>query len=392
MGKIPAYDGGKPAFKEKVHLRSHQLFDLTHGWHANMLDRVKELSNGFFVRKFENNLKRKVGDVYVAATSSCTDGLVMALLAYKARMNNRNQKYVIVPAFTFSATVHAIKLAGLSPCFVDIDESLCLCPLKLERMLEQISPQVCAILGVHVFGLPADMNAIHALGEQYSIPVLYDAAHAIGASYEGQKLAEVDTCVYSFSPTKPVTCGEGGAVATKDRELYEAIVSMRNYAKTDNDAQYFNVGLSARMSELNAIYGILSLSQEEKNRRLRNGLRNIYYHQLSPRDGILVQRQPEGRYSSNYDFTIFIDADEFGCNRDDLAVALAAENIETRKYFPNLKSTVLYGAELSDELELTDEYSRSALSLPMHTGLKPEDAFIICDTIIKIQEYQKQDG
>ncbi len=199
----------------------------------------KQLTNGAYVRKFEEAAAEYLGVAHCVAVSSCTAGLLLVLKALDLSGE------VILPSFTFHATAHAVVWNGLTPVFADCDaKTFCVAP---EAVRAQVSNATAAILAVHLFGNPAAIEELEEISAELQIPLVFDAAHAFGSSSHGKPIGGFGTAeVFSFSPTKLVVAGEGGLVATRDARLAERLRAARNYG----DAGNYNpevLGVNARL-------------------------------------------------------------------------------------------------------------------------------------------------
>lgn len=377
----PAVLGGKPAFEKMLPI----IKPTTASTWETIQSRAKELftsgqlsGNQKHIQKFELLLSKATGAKYNVAVSSCTSGLMLTLLALGISGSE-----VIMPSFTFSATAHAVTWAGCKPVFADIDDTFCLNP---ESVKAKITKKTGAILAVHMYGLPCNLEAFADISFEYFIPVVYDAAHAIGVTIHGAGIGQFGVAnVYSFSPTKLITTLEGGAIATNNPELARRLYLDRNYSNLPN-YQCERVGLSARMDEFRALVGIDQLSSLNTAIANRNACVKAFKNSLLVDDtpGILFQRIPEHYQSTHKDLSIVIVEQVFGLNREELGKALVKENIMTKRYFyPPIHELKPYKQYASD-LSKTKFVSRRVLSLPIHNDMKPETAVKIAKTIHQI--------
>src|SRR5215472_9958628 len=264
------------------------------GWEDGMV------TTGSVVRAFEQEVCRRTGAAEAVAISSCTAGLMLAIRALDLPAGAE----VIVPSFTFAATAQALVWNGLVPVFCDCaPESLTLDPVDIERNL---SPRTAAICPVYVYGLPPDVDALLALG----------------------------ACeVFSLSPTKVVTAVEGGVICTGDPNLAARLRSMRDYGKDPADGEdMVYLGLSARMSEMHAAVGLLSLQRLDELVKARRVLIERYTSRLGQLPGCRAQTPPDDRMSSGNYFVLFI-GERARMSRDDVRANLKAQGIQTKRYF-----------------------------------------------------------
>jgi len=325
-----------PAFPETVPLAAPTLPAVD-----GILDEIRrlllqsQLTNAETVRRFEQEAAEYLGVPECVAVSSCTSGLMLT-----ERLMGLSGE-VIVPSFTFFATGHSLLWNGLEPVMVDCDpDSFNLDPRRAE---EAVSTRTSAILGVHIFGCPAPVKELEEIARRRGLSLIFDGAHAFGAEVTGASVARWgDATVYSLTPTKPLVAGEGGLIATRDSELAGRLRQARNYGKGD-DYDCRLLGLNARMTEIQAALGRAGLPLVDEGVRRRNELAAIYEERLRAVPGLRMQAVESSLRSSRKDFPIVIDPPVFGRTRDELDSILAADNIETRRYFdPPLHRQQLY--------------------------------------------------
>jgi dTDP-4-amino-4,6-dideoxygalactose transaminase len=286
------------------------------------------------------------------------------------------------------ATVSSLVWAGLRPVFADVDLGTTnLDPAAAEAA---ITPATSAIVAVHNFGNPADIDALQGIAARHSLKLVFDAAHGFGALYQGVPVGpQGDANVYSLSPTKLLVAGEGGIVATNNDDLAEKIRIGREYGNDGNYDSLF-AGINARMPELSALLGLHSLGLLEAAARHRNELVDLYRERLGKLPGIGFQEVRAGNRNSYREFSIFVDSDAFGMTRDDLAAALAAENIDTRKYYePPVHRQTAYReyAPLNGQLANTQMLSSRSLALPIWSHMDTGTAGDICQAVERIHDW-----
>jgi dTDP-4-amino-4,6-dideoxygalactose transaminase len=339
----------------------------------------KQLTNGAYVRKFEEAAAEYLGVEHCVAVSSCTAGLLLVLKALDLRGE------VILPSFTFHATAHAVVWNGLTPVFADCDaKTFCVAP---EAVRAQVSIRTAGILAVHLFGNPAAVKELEEIASELQIPLVFDAAHAFGSISRGKHVGGFGTAeVFSFSPTKLVVAGEGGLVATRDARLAEKLRAARNYGDAGNyDPEV--LGVNARMSEINAAMALHGLAGLDARIERRNEIRLRYERNLRDVAGIRFQEVSEGGRSTFKDFSAIVDEKEFGHSRDWLVELLHLENIGARKYFsPPVHRQKLYSAMWDGRaLPVTDSVSDGVVSLPIYSSLTDESVDKVCEVIRRAQ-------
>ena len=379
----PAVLGGSPAFWDKIPLCRPTLPDF-----SELSERFSEvfetglITNGKYVKELEDKCVELFGVRNAVAVASCTSGLMLTMKALELSGE------VIVPSFTFSATVHAILWNGLKPVFVDCDPETFNIDTNLIR--EKVTSKTSAILGVYIFGNPPDISKLEEISTENNLRLILDAAHAMGSKYHGRYAGNFgDAEVFSLSPTKLVPAGEGGVITTNDDELARKLRIGRDYGNPgDYNCEY--VGLNARLTEFNAILAIRNLRDLEENVRKRNRLVDVYRFFLQKLPGISFQKVEPGDRSNYKDFSILIDPDRFGLDRDALAYCLEKENVSTRKYyFPPVHAQNACRLACGDgpqDLPVTEHLSQNILSLPLYSHMSDEEAVRIAEVIQRIHE------
>ncbi|RPI30750.1 MAG: DegT/DnrJ/EryC1/StrS family aminotransferase, partial [Chloroflexota bacterium] len=375
---LPALLGGKPAFESKVPMVRPVLpkfEDMEEGIRYILSSGM--VTRGRYLEAFENAVAGHLGCRHALAVSSCTSGLI---LSYKGLGLTGE---VVVPSFTFMATVSALAWCGLKPVFADVDRlTVTLDPASAEAA---ITPNTTAIVAVHNFGNPACIQELEAIARRRGLKLIFDAAHGFGALYRGQPVGgQGDSQVFSMSPTKLLITGEGGMVATNDDELASKVRIGREYG---NDGKYDSAfpGLNARMPEINALMGLQSLKQLETAALNRNRTAALFRQELGKLPGIGFQEvHPQDR-NSYREFSLTIDEPAFGVSRDQLATALAAENIDSRKYYdpPVHRQTAYLPFYDGKPLPNTDWLAANSLSLPMWSKMEDDVVLRICEAFSK---------
>lgn len=330
------------------------------------------LTNAALVGRLEAAVCERLGVKYCVAVSSCTSGLMMVLRALGLSGE------IIVPSFTFFATGHTALWNGLRPVFANSRlDTWNVSPEDVER---KITEKTSAILAVHLYGNPCDIPALEHLARGHGLKLIFDAAHAFGSAYRGKPIGCFgDAEVFSLSPTKLLIAGEGGLVTTNDAKLAVAIRAMRNYG----DLGAYNpewLGMNARMSEFNAALALHGLPLVDAKVRRRNGVAQMYTERLCSLPGVRFQTVHPDDTCTFKDYSIHITPEDAGITRDELASALLAENIETKKYFyPPLHQQTLYAKfheRGRDDLGPTEFLADGILSLPIYESL-PDDTITV---------------
>ena len=383
----PAVLGGKPAFSDVFQFAQPTIPELSEiSTELKEIFSTKNITNGRYVHEFEKEIAKYLGVKHAVAVSCCTSGLILTCKSLELTGE------VIVPSFTFSATVQALVWNNLKPVFVDCDPKNFNINAKLIEDL--ITPRTSAIMAVHVFGMPADIDALVKITKKHGLKLIFDSAHAIGAKYDGKLVGGFgDAEVFSLSPTKVLTSGEGGIVATNDDALAKNIRIGRDYANPgDYNCQF--AGLNARMAEFNAILGLKGLETMEEKVISRNRLAEVYKKNLKNVPGISFQEGTPGSRSTYKDLSILVEPELFGLSRKILAECLDKENIRTKKYYypPIHRQKFITSLFKVDEnkLKVTNHVSENILSLPMFTHMEEKDIITICNAAKNIRAHSSE--
>jgi dTDP-4-amino-4,6-dideoxygalactose transaminase len=378
---MPAILGDQPIFNQKIQIVKPFLPQI-----AELHDDVQNIlqtgmvTKGKYLEQLESTIAQFLGVKYAIGVSSCTTGL---MLTYKCLGLTGE---VIVPSFTFMATVSSMVWCNLFPVYIDVDkETTNLDPAQVENA---ITKRTSAIVAVHNFGNPAEIQFLEEIAKRHQLKLIFDAAHGFGSLYQGHPVgSQGDVQVFSLSPTKLLITGEGGIVATNDDELAKKIRMGREYG---NDGHYDSAlaGMNARLGEFNCLLGLHSLKMLETAVQNRNEIATVYQEILGKIPGIHFQVIYPGNRSSYKDFSITIDADKFGLTRDELALALLEENVDTRKYYePPVHRQYAYRTYYQGQALPNTEYlARTSLSLPMWSNMSIDIAMGICEAIVKAHE------
>jgi len=338
-------------------------------------------SNGLLhVKEFERSLSRYLKVKYCVCVNSGTAGLILAIKALGL------DKEVIVPSFTFSGSVHALAWNGIVPKFVDIDKvSL---NLDMDKVRQNITSKVTAILAVHMFGNPCDIYELEKIAKDHRLRLIFDSAHAFGSQYEGKMIGGFgDLEVFSFQTTKVLSTIEGGVVTTNSKDLYEKMLILRSQGNR-GDGNCLYVGLNARIHPMAALLGRLNLKTMDKDIRARQKLGEFYFYQLSKVPGIGLQGINK-KSDHNYQYIpIIIDKNAFGMSRDRLVEKLEKNNISIRKYFypPVHKFNCYRHIKTGSSLKNTEFVSDNVICLPFYGSMRPDTIKYICKNILRIHQ------
>ena len=333
-------------------------------------------NSGPFHQQLEKALAAHLGIEYLSLFTNGTLALVTALQALRITGE------VITTPYSFVATAHSLLWNGIKPVFVDIDEeSMDLDPAKIEAA---ITPQTTAIVPVHCYGRPCNVEAIQKIADNYNLKVIYDAAHAFGVLENGKSiLNHGDMSILSFHATKVFNTFEGGAIVCHDAKSKQRIDHLKNFGFVD-ETTVVAPGINGKMSEINAAFGLLQLEHIEHAVESRRQLDNYYREMLHGIKGITIPLyQPDVLANYSY-FPVLVERD-YPLGRDALYQLLRDEQIYARRYFyPLISDFPMYRGLPSasqTNLPVATEISKKILCLPIYPALQFDDVYRIAHVI-----------
>ena len=336
-------------------------------------------STGPYVAKFERDFAGFCESRAAVSVANGTVALHLALLALDVAPGDE----VIVPSLTYVATANAVRYVGGQPIFVDVDPATwCLDPTLIEAA---VTPRTRGIIAVHLYGHPADMDAINVIAQRHELWVVEDAAEAHGARYKGRAVGSLaSVATFSFYGNKILTSGEGGAVTVSDPELERRVRLYRGQG-VDPERRYFFpvVGYNYRLTNVACA---LLCAQLERWQYLSAGRRRVfdwYQERLADVPGIGLQPVAPWASSAPWLFCITVDEKRFGKSRDDLAVELDAAEIETRPFFFPLHRLPPYEGRpgAAQALPVTDALAAAGMNLPTYSQMTLADVERVTDAI-----------
>lgn len=364
--------GGPPAFAEPLHVGRPNIGERSrlHERIEGALDRRWLANDGPLVAEFERRVAELMDVEHCVATASATAGL--QLVARALGLTGE----VVMPSFTFIGTAHALAWLGITPVFADVDvRTHNVDPAAVERMLSQ---RTSAIVGVHLWGRPCDVDALEELASSHNLALLFDAAHALGCTYRGRSVGRSGHAeVFSFHATKVASAGEGGAVTTNDPELARRVRLMRNFGFVEYD-RVVGIGTNAKMNELSAAMGLTSVDGFDEFVEVNRRNHARYALELAGIPGVrLIDHDPAERHNYHYVVAEF----EAPGLRDELVTVLHAENVLVRRYFaPGCHRLEPYVATAT-RLPATEALCTRVLTLPTGTSVAEDDIATICAVI-----------
>lgn len=332
-------------------------------------------SLGHYINEFEKKFAEFVGTKYALTTSNGTTSLHLALVSLGIKRGDE----VIIPDLTFIATANAVAYTGARPVFIDIEsETWCIDP---EAIRKAITKKTKAIIPVHLYGHPADMDPIVRIAKEFGLYVIEDAAEAHGAEYKGKKVGSIgDAGVFSFYGNKIITCGEGGMITTNNEELYEKAVFLRDHAMS-KEKRYWHteIGFNYRMTNLQAALGLAQLKRIDK---LIEKKRKIFeWYKRYMKDIDCIRLNPEKEWAKNVFWMVCLALDkDLGISRDELMVKLRDKGIDTRPFFYPISQMPMYTNGRINPVAY--DISMRGLNLPSGANLSMNKIMIICEKVI----------
>jgi perosamine synthetase len=337
-------------------------------------------STGPYVTRFEQEFAAACGTKAAVAVCNGTVALHLALLTIGVRPGDE----VLIPSLTYVATANSVRYVGAEPVFVDVDENTwCIDPTRLEQA---ITRRTKGIIAVHLYGHPADMDAINHIAAVHGLWVIEDAAEAHFATYKSRPvggLAQMAT--FSFYGNKLITCGEGGAITLNDPALELRMRTLRGQGMDPQRRYYFPItGYNFRLT--NVASAILCAQMERRHNIVgrRREIFDKYTKLLSGVSGISFQPIAHWAQPALWLFCITVDESEYGQSRDELATLLASENIDTRPFFVPLHTLPPFREESrirNEHLPVTDRLAATGMNLPTYNGLLDSDIERIAEVI-----------
>lgn len=341
----------------------------------------KILTNGGPMHKeFESKLCEYLEIEHISLFTNGTIALVTALQSLRITGE------VITTPYSFVATAHSLLWNGITPVFVDIDpKSLNIDPNKIEAA---ITPRTTAIMPVHCYGSPCDMEKIEAIADNYNLKVIYDAAHAFGVKKNNKTiLSNGDLSVLSFHATKIFNTFEGGAIVSPDAKTKQRIDHLKNFGFV-NETTVVAAGINGKMSEFNAALGLIQLKYIDEIIQKRKKIAQKYFSAINEIKGISTVIDTNNSTTNFSYFPILIE-DSYPMSRDDLYEKFKIENIHCRRYFYPLISSFPMYRNLPNNIEkatpIAQKISNQVLCLPIYPDLEDSEIERIIDLLTNIQ-------
>ncbi len=338
-------------------------------------------SKGKYITEFEEKFSSYCGAKYGIAASNGTTALHLALASIGLKPGDE----VIIPTFTMIATANSVTYTGAKPVLVD-SESVTwnIDPAKIE---EKITRKTKAIMVMHTYGHPCDMDPILELAEKHNLYVIEDAAEAHGAEYKGKRVGALgDAGCFSFYANKIITTGEGGMIVTNDEKIAEMAKLLRDQAFEPKRFFHQHIGFNYRMTNLQAAIGVAQMELIDKSVETRRRNAKLYNSSLRGVEGITLP--PEALWAKNvyWMYTVLVE-DSFGMKRDKLMGYLREKGIDTRSAFYPIHVQPVYAKQYKKEkYPVAEELSRKGINLPSGNTLTKDQIKYIVESIISAKE------
>lgn len=329
-----------------------------------------------------NELETKLQEVLkVPNVSLFNNGTIALLVALKALDLPYGSEIITTP-FTFAATPHCIVWNNCKPVFCDIEPDTM--TIDADKIEDLITPNTSAILGVHVYGFPCDVEKIDKIAKKHNLKVIYDGAHTFSTEINNKGIGTFgDITMFSFHATKLYNTIEGGCLTYNDESLKRKIYNLRNFG-IQSEEVVEDVGINGKMNEFQAAMGLENLKIFRDEQAKREKLRAFYTENLSNVKGIRIPKMPEG-VTNSYQYYPIVIEDDYPLTRDELYEKFKTLNIYTRKYFyPACHDYDCYKNDLAvklSNLSVVDDLKHKVLCLPYYGELTQSTAEKICEVI-----------
>lgn len=324
-------------------------------------------SLGSYIERFESEFAAYCGAKYGVSTSNGTVALHLALLALGIGKGDE----VIVPTLTFVASANAVLYTGATPIFVDADEKTW--TIDTKQILNKITSKTKAIIPVHLYGHPCDMEAINAIARAKHLFVIEDAAEAHGATFKDKKVGNLGTIgCFSFYGNKTITTGEGGMVVTNNKRLADKARFLKDHAMSKTKKYYHPIlGYNYRMTNIQAAIGLAQLEQIQKFLDKKIKIAHMYNQLLGAAHGVVIPPKAGWATNSYWMYSVLIDKVKYGMSRDQLIQALKKHNIDSRPFFVPMHKLPMYRTD--EVFPVAEKLALQGINLPSSTRLSDAD-------------------
>lgn len=341
------------------------------------LDSTWISSKGSFINVFEKSFANYINIEHATGVCNGTVAIHLALVALGINQGDE----VIVPTFTYIASVNPIVQVGATPVFVDSErKSWQMSPEDIEQ---KITPKTKAIIVVHLYGHPCDMDKIMKIAQKHNLLVIEDCAEAIGTRYKGQHVGTFgDVATFSFFGNKTITCGEGGMVVTNDQTIYDRLVHFKGQGLAKyREYWHDTIGFNYRMTNIQAAIGLAQLEQIETFLKKKQEIACWYCEYLKD-SSIEFHKPVEDVYHSFWMCSILVEKSQL---RDELRDYLKSYGIETRPTFYPIHTMPMYAKNFIKHT-IAEDLAGRGINLPSYPALEKSDVEYICRRIREFYE------
>jgi UDP-4-amino-4,6-dideoxy-N-acetyl-beta-L-altrosamine transaminase len=349
------------------------------------------ITQGPKIKEFEEALCQYIGTKYAVVVSSGTAALHLACLAIGLKKGDE----AITTPITFVATANSIIYSGAEPKFAEIDYKTV--NIDPQQIRKKITKKTKAILPVHFAGLACDMEEINKIARDNHLIVIEDAAHALGAEYKNSKVGSCkysDLAIFSFHPVKHITTGEGGAITTNNKKLYEKLIALRSHGiyKNKNMTKKYGLwyyemrelGFNYRMNDIQCALGISQLRKIDSFIERRKEIANIYNKALAEIANVELQDVPENRKHSYHLYLLKIDFNKLGISRQSFTNRLRRIGIQTQVHYIPVYRQPYYRSRCNisfSSFPKSEKYYQQALSIPIYPLMSNKDVIYVSRAI-----------
>lgn len=335
-------------------------------------------SVGSYVYKFEEDFRKYVGSESSVVTMNGTSALQLALLSLGIGKGDE----VIVPSMTFVASVNPIIYVGAEPVFVDVCRDTYV--MDTSKIEELITENTKAIMPVHLYGHPVEMDELMKIAKRHNLYVIEDATESLGSTYKGKHTGTIgDIGCFSFNGNKLITTGAGGMLVTNDVKLGEKAKYLSNQAKTIKDNGFMihlDTGYNFRMPNILAAMGCAQLEVIDEYIKSKKENADYYSELLKGVKGITLPTQKKGCFNVNWLYSILIE-DDYEMSRDEMIFEMRQNGIETRPFFYPTHMMDIYKKYRRGSMKITEELKEKGLCLPSFVGLKKNEINLVCEIL-----------
>ncbi|GAA0832546.1 MAG: glutamine--scyllo-inositol aminotransferase [Cupriavidus sp.] len=337
-----------------------------------------------YIHKFEQGFAEHLGVKHAIATSSCTGAMHLGLAALGIGAGDE----VILADINWIATASPIVHLGATPVLVDIlPDTWCLDPRKVEAA---ITPRTRAIIATHIYGSLCDMDALMAIGQRHGIPVIEDAAEALGSAYGGKRAGAIGTFgTFSFHGTKTLTTGEGGMFVTNDPALYERVLTLNNHGRARGETRQFwseRVGFKYKMSNIQAAIGCAQLERIDELVDKKRAIFQWYKEALAPLAAVAKMNVEHAGTVNGYWMPTLVFDQHAGFDREAVLKRFKDENIDGRVFFWPLSVLGVDGIPTDVDTPVAHDISPRSINLPSYHDMGPAEVERVANVLLSFHE------